>query len=60
MPGVRPRTGDSIEKALRILKKKLDREGIMKVVKKKRHYKKPSEEKREKSKNALKHKRRMR
>lgn len=54
---VKVRIGDSIEKALRALKKKLDKEGVMKSVKSHRFYLKPSDEKRAKSKAALKYKR---
>ncbi len=56
MPNVRVRTGESIEKALRSLKKKLDKEGIMKAAKAHRFYDKPSVKKRAKSKAALKYK----
>jgi len=57
MSQVKVRMGEPLEKALRILKKKLDREGVMKAVKNHRYYDKPSVKKRLKSKNALKHKR---
>ncbi len=56
MPNVRVRTGESIDKALRALKKKLDKEGIMKTAKAHRYYDKPSVRKRAKSKAALKYK----
>ena len=46
--------GEPIDKALRTLKKKLDREGIMKSAKAKRFYDKPSVRKRAKSKAAVK------
>ncbi len=58
MPSVKVRSGESIEKALRILKKKLDREGIMKAAKAHRYYDKPSIKSRAKAKAALKHKKR--
>lgn len=54
---VKVRTGDSIDKALRALKKRLDKEGVMKAVKAHRFYSKPSIKKRAKSKAALKYKR---
>ena len=54
---VKVRTGDSIDKALRALKKKLDKEGVMKAVKAHRFHAKPSIKKRAKSKAALKYKR---
>lgn len=52
MSSVKVRHGESLEKPLRALKKKLDKEGTMKTVKAKRHYDKPSVAKRLKSKNA--------
>jgi len=54
---VKVRPGDSIDKALRALKKRLDKEGVMKTVKAHRFYSKPSIEKRAKSKAAAKYKR---
>lgn len=54
MPGVKVRMGESIEKALRILKKKLDKEGVIKTAKARRFYDKPSVKKRAKSKAAAK------
>ena len=56
MPNVKVRAGESIDKALRALKKKLDKEGIMKTAKAHRFYDKPSIKKRAKSKAALKYK----
>ena len=55
MPSVKVR-GESLDKALRALKKKLDKEGIMKAAKAHRFYDKPSVRKRAKSKAALKYK----
>ena len=57
MTTVKVRPGESLDKALRALKKRLDKEGIMKSVKAHRFYSKPSEKKRAKSKAALKYKR---
>lgn len=54
---IKVRPGDSIDKALRALKKRLDKEGVMKAVKAHRFYSKPSVRKRAKSKLALKYKR---
>ncbi len=54
---VKVRVGDSIDKALRALKKRLDKEGVMKSVKAHRFYVKPSVKKRAKAKAALKYKR---
>ena len=42
MPSVKVRIGEPIDKALRALKKKLDKEGIMKASKAHRFYDKPS------------------
>lgn len=52
---VKVRAGDSIDKVLRTLKKRLDKEGVMKSVKAHRFYSKPSVRKRAKSKAALKY-----
>lgn len=54
---VKVRQGDSLDKALRALKKRLDKEGVMKSVKAHRFYLKPSVKKRAKSKAALKYRR---
>lgn len=59
MPSVKVR--DSLlEKALRFLKKKVDREGIMKVLKEKQFHDKPSKKSRAKSKAAKRYKVRKR
>jgi len=47
---VRLRKGESVEKALRRLKKKLDREGTLREVRARRAYEKPSERRRRKLK----------
>lgn len=57
MSVVRLRVGDSVDKALRILKKRLDKEGVMKSVKAHRYYLKPSVKKRAKAKAARKYRR---
>lgn len=57
MTVVKVRVGDSIDKVLRALKKRLDKEGVMKAVKAHRFYTKPSIKKRAKSKAALKYRR---
>jgi small subunit ribosomal protein S21 len=44
--------GESLEKALRRMKKKIDREGTLKEVRNHRYYEKPSEKKRRKMKIA--------
>lgn len=56
MTEVKVRIGESVDKALRILKKRLDKEGVMKAVKAHRFYSKPSIRKRAKSKAAAKYK----
>lgn len=52
MTEVRLRKGESIDRALRRLKKKIDREGTLKEVRNHRHYEKPSEKRRRKEKAA--------
>lgn len=54
MTNVKVRIGEPIDKALRALKKKVDKEGIMKSAKAHRYYDKPSIKKRAKSKAAKK------
>ena len=49
MSEIKVRKGESIEKALRRLKKKLDKEGIMREIRAHRHFEKPSEKKRRKA-----------
>lgn len=56
MTNVKVRMGEPIDKALRALKKKLDKEGVMKTAKAHRFYDKPSVKSRAKSKAALKYK----
>lgn len=58
MPSVKVRIGESIDKALRALKKKLDKEGILKTAKAHRFYDKPSVRARAKSKAAQKYRNR--
>ena len=58
MVTVKIRVGEPIEKSLRALKKKLDKEGVMKTVKAKRFYDKPSVKEKNKQKQALKYKKR--
>jgi small subunit ribosomal protein S21 len=47
---VRLKKGESVDKALRRLKKKLDREGTLREARVRRNYEKPSEKKRRKAK----------
>ncbi len=49
---VRMRKGEAMEKALRRLKKKIDREGIIRDIRQKRYFEKPCEIKRRKRKIA--------
>jgi len=46
------RKGESVERALRRLKKRLDREGVIRDARAKRYFEKPSEVKRRKKKVA--------
>ncbi len=48
MTEVKVRKGESVERALRRLKKKLDKEGTMREIRSHRYYEKPSERKRRK------------
>ena len=52
--------GETIEKSLRTLKKKLDKEGVMKTIKAKRFYDKPSVREKNKQKQALKYRKKPR
>lgn len=47
----------NLEKAMRVLKRKLIREGVFKEIKARRFYEKPSEKKKRKSKEAQKKRR---
>ena len=49
---VKIRKGESVDKALRRLKKKLDKEGTMREIRAHRHFEKPSEKKRRKAARA--------
>lgn len=46
MPKVILKENESLDKALRRLKKKIEREGILKTLKARKHYEKPSERRR--------------
>ncbi len=52
MTEIRLKKGESVEKALRRLKKKIDREGTLRTVRHHRHFEKPSERRRRKEKAA--------
>ena len=43
---------ESLEKALKRLKKKIEREGILKILKARKHYEKPSEKRRRKMRSS--------
>ncbi len=49
---IKLKKGEPVEKALRRLKKKIDREGTLKEVRNHRHFEKPSEKRRRKMKVA--------
>jgi len=46
--------GGNLEKAMRVLKKKVQKAGIVKEIKRRQYYMKPSEVKREKKKEGIK------
>jgi len=49
---VKLRRGESVDKALNRLKKKMDKEGMMREIRVHRHYEKPSEKRRRKAARA--------
>lgn len=52
MTEIKLKKGEPVDRALRRLKKKVDREGTLKVVRSHRHFEKPSEKRRRKEKVA--------
>ena len=52
MTEVRIKKGEPIDKVLRKLKKKMDKEGVLKELRNRRYYEKPSEAKRRSRKRA--------
>ena len=52
MTEIRLKKGESVDKVLRRLKKKLDREGTLRTVRNRRHFEKPSARRRRKEKAA--------
>ena len=52
MTEIRLKKGEAVEKALRRLKKRVDREGTLREVRSHRHFEKPSEKRRRKMKVA--------
>lgn len=59
MPMVLVGHNEPLEKALRRLKKKVEREEILKILKARKHYEKPSEKKRRKLRTSRSRKRRF-
>lgn len=59
MPKISIRENEPLEKALRRFKKKIEREGVLRQVKARKHYEKPSVKKRRKIREARKKKRRF-
>ena len=53
MPRIQIRDNEPLEKALRRFKKKIEREGVIKEVKARKHYEKPSVKKRRKIREAV-------
>jgi small subunit ribosomal protein S21 len=60
MPRVEVGNNEPLERALRRFKKKIEREGIIKQIKARKHYEKPSEIKRRKAREARSKSRRRR
>lgn len=52
MTEIKIRKGESVEKALRRMKKKMDKEGIVREIRSRRYFEKPSIKKRKKSARA--------
>lgn len=50
MPRIEIGKNESLEKALKRFKKKIEREGVLKILKARKHYEKPSEIRRKKQK----------
>ena len=53
MSMIKLKTGEPLEKALRRFKKKMDKEGILREMKRHQHYEKPSQRKRRKMLKSL-------
>lgn len=56
MTKVQVSENEPLEKALKRLKKKIEREGILKILKQRKHYEKPSEKRRRKQRTSKKKK----
>ncbi len=59
VPRINIKDNEPLERALRRFKKKIEREGILRQVKARKHYEKPSVKKRRKIREARKKKRRF-
>ena len=59
MAGITVKKGEDINRAIRRFKKKVEKEGIMRDLKKNRYYLKPSERKKEKRALAAKRRRKI-
>ncbi len=52
MPRVEVKQNEPLERALRRFKRKIEREGILKQIKARKHYEKPSERKRKRRRSS--------
>ena len=59
MPKVQVSENEPLDKALKRLKKKIEREGILKILKQRKHYEKPSEKRRRKERSSKNKKKRF-
>jgi len=59
LPKITLKANESLERALRRFKRKMEREGILKQLRARKHYEKPSERKRRKARNAKSRKARI-
>ena len=59
LPKVEVTQNEPLDKALKRLKKKIEREGILKILKQRKHYEKPSEKRRRKQRSSKNKKRRF-
>lgn len=53
VPEIEVRKGESFESAMRRFKRKIEQEGILREVRNRKHYEKPSEKKRRKAKQRI-------
>lgn len=59
MPKIKLKENEPLERALRRFKRKMEREGIMKQLRARKHYEKPSERRRKKIRSAKTRKRNL-